>query len=146
MHLRRTPFARQMHNEGHDRPIVLERLAPGPRPTELDIGNVPQADANSVRVGQTASLTVTDLSSRTFAGTVTRTANALDPASINIANVRVRAINSEGTKAYYHQWSGGYQRQLSPVLVVSADYVGTKGERHRQSGPRVGFAVGLDEV
>ena len=56
-------------------------------------------------------------------------ANALDPASINIANVRVRAINSEGTKAYYHQWSGGYQRQLSPVLVVSADYVGTKGER-----------------
>jgi len=53
--------------------------------------------------------------------------NALDPARLNIANVRVRAINSEGTKTFYHQWSGGYQRQLSPMLVVSADYVGTKG-------------------
>jgi hypothetical protein len=55
-------------------------------------------------------------------------ANALDPARINIANVRVRAINPEGTKTYYHQWSAGWQRQLSATLVVSADYIGTKGE------------------
>jgi outer membrane receptor protein involved in Fe transport len=52
---------------------------------------------------------------------------ALDPARLTIANVRIRAINQEGIKSYYHQWSGGYQRQLSPALVVSADYVGTKG-------------------
>ncbi len=55
-------------------------------------------------------------------------ANALDPARINIANVRVRAINPEGTKTYFHQWSGGWQRQLSATMVVSADYIGTKGE------------------
>ncbi|HEV8346945.1 MAG TPA: TonB-dependent receptor [Vicinamibacterales bacterium] len=53
--------------------------------------------------------------------------NSLDPATINIRNVRVRAINPEGTKTYYQQWSGGAQRQLSASMVVSADYVGTKG-------------------
>jgi hypothetical protein len=55
-------------------------------------------------------------------------ANALDPASVDIRNVRVRAINPEGNKAFYHQWSAGVQRQLTNTLVVSADYVGTKGE------------------
>jgi len=53
--------------------------------------------------------------------------NILDPNRINVANVRVRAINPDGDKTYYHQWSGGYQRQLSQVLVVSADYTGSKG-------------------
>jgi outer membrane receptor protein involved in Fe transport len=53
--------------------------------------------------------------------------NALDPATINIRNVRIRAINPAGTKTYYQQWSGGIQRQLSTYMVVSADYVGTKG-------------------
>jgi hypothetical protein len=51
----------------------------------------------------------------------------LDPASLNIRNVRIRAINAEGTKTFYHQWSAGAQRQLSQYMVVTADYVGTKG-------------------
>ena len=43
--------------------------------------NVPQADAGSVRVGQHATLIVADLRGRKFSGLVTRTSNALDPAS-----------------------------------------------------------------
>src|SRR5256714_2241636 len=56
-------------------------------------------------------------------------ANALDTASVSLLNVRVRAINPSGTKTYYQQWSGGAQRQLTSTLVVSADYVGTKGAK-----------------
>src|SRR5206468_1884295 len=51
----------------------------------------------------------------------------LDPTKINVSSVRVRAINPEGVKAYFQQWSGGIQRELTSTLVVSADYVGTKG-------------------
>jgi RND family efflux transporter MFP subunit len=43
--------------------------------------SVPQADADSVRVGQKASLTIPDLHGRAFAGVVTRTANSLDPST-----------------------------------------------------------------
>jgi len=43
--------------------------------------NVPQADAESVRVGQHAVLVIPDLPGRGFPGAVTRTANALDPAT-----------------------------------------------------------------
>jgi len=54
-------------------------------------------------------------------------ADFLDPSKITVASVRVRAINPEGTKTYFHQWSGGAQRELTSTLVVSADYVGTQG-------------------
>src|SRR5262249_34319526 len=40
--------------------------------------SVPQADADSVRVGQRATLSIPDLPGRKFPGTVTRTSNALD--------------------------------------------------------------------
>src|SRR5262249_27858835 len=53
--------------------------------------------------------------------------DTLDPTKINITNVRIRAINPEGTKTFYQQWSAGMQRQLSTYMMVSADYVGTKG-------------------
>ncbi len=43
--------------------------------------NVPQADADSVKVGQIAKLTVSNLPGRTFVGHVARTANSLDPAT-----------------------------------------------------------------
>jgi hypothetical protein len=51
-------------------------------------------------------------------------ANFLTP---NLAVQRIRAINPEGTKAYYDQWSVGGQKQLMTTLVLTADYVGTKG-------------------
>ncbi len=51
----------------------------------------------------------------------------LDPAQLDLRRVRIRAVNPKGTKTYFHQWSAGLQRQLSSTMVVSADYVGTKG-------------------
>lgn len=43
--------------------------------------NVPQADSDSVKAGQTAKLTVSNLPGRTFMGRVARTASSLDPAT-----------------------------------------------------------------
>jgi RND family efflux transporter MFP subunit len=43
--------------------------------------NVPQADADSVKVGQTAKLTVSNMPGRTFLGRVARTASSLDPST-----------------------------------------------------------------
>jgi RND family efflux transporter MFP subunit len=58
--------------------------------------NVPQADAKSVRVGQTATLTIPDLPGKQFKGTVARTANALDPATRTLL-VEVQVSNTAGT-------------------------------------------------
>jgi len=57
--------------------------------------NVPQAAANAVRVGQAATLTVSNFPGRTFQGRVTRTANALDPASRTML-VEVGVANEDG--------------------------------------------------
>jgi RND family efflux transporter MFP subunit len=58
--------------------------------------NVPQSSANAVHVGQTAALTVSNFPGRTFRGTVTRTANALDPSSRTML-IEVDVPNAEGT-------------------------------------------------
>jgi len=57
--------------------------------------NVPQAVSNSVHVGQLATLTVSNFPGRTFDGRVTRTANALDPASRTML-VEVGVANPDG--------------------------------------------------
>jgi len=57
--------------------------------------NVPQAASNSVHVGQAARLTVSNFPARTFDGRVTRTANALDPASRTML-VEVGVPNPDG--------------------------------------------------
>jgi RND family efflux transporter MFP subunit len=57
--------------------------------------NVPQANADDVHVGQTASLATPELPERKFSGAVTRTANALDPASRTLL-VEVQVPNPEG--------------------------------------------------
>ena len=57
--------------------------------------NVPQASVNSVRVGQAATLTVSHFPGRSFRGTVTRTAKALDPASRTML-VEVDVPNADG--------------------------------------------------
>jgi RND family efflux transporter MFP subunit len=56
--------------------------------------NLPQDSANSIHVGQPAVLTVSNFPGRTFHGTVSRTANALDPASRTML-VEVDVPNSE---------------------------------------------------
>ena len=57
--------------------------------------NVPQANASSVHQGQAASLSVSSLPGRRFAGTVARTANALDPSSRTML-VEVEVPNKDG--------------------------------------------------
>jgi len=58
--------------------------------------NVPQDYANAVHVGQTATLTVSNFPGRSFSGRVTRTANALDPASRTML-VEIGVPNPDGT-------------------------------------------------
>ena len=57
--------------------------------------NVPQSSASDVHVGQTASLATPELPERKFSGAVTRTANAMDPASRTLL-VEVQVPNPEG--------------------------------------------------
>lgn len=57
--------------------------------------NAPQSSASDVHVGQLASLATPELPERKFSGTVTRTANALDPASRTLL-VEVQVPNPEG--------------------------------------------------
>lgn len=57
--------------------------------------NLPQSEAGNVRVGQHASLTVAERPGRKFDGTVTRTSNALDPASRTLLT-ELQAVNSGG--------------------------------------------------
>jgi RND family efflux transporter MFP subunit len=57
--------------------------------------NVPQANSSEVHDGQQARLTVSNLPGRKFAGTVARSANALDPASRTLL-VEVRVPNPDG--------------------------------------------------
>jgi RND family efflux transporter MFP subunit len=57
--------------------------------------DVPQAYEGSVRVGQSARLTVPNLPGRLFPGTITRTANSLDPSSRTML-VEVQVPNTDG--------------------------------------------------
>jgi RND family efflux transporter MFP subunit len=57
--------------------------------------NVPQTNADSIRAGQTAQLTVSNLPGRRFTGTVARTANSLDPNSRTML-VEVQVENRDG--------------------------------------------------
>ena len=57
--------------------------------------NVPQTSASSVRVGQPAVLTVSNLPGRVFHGNVARTANALDPANRTML-IEVAVPNPDG--------------------------------------------------
>ena len=57
--------------------------------------NLPQSSADSVKVGQTAKLTVSNLPGRTFLGRVARTANSLDPATRTLL-VEIQVPNTAG--------------------------------------------------
>src|SRR5581483_9059227 len=57
--------------------------------------NVPQANADDIHVGQMASLATPELPERKFSGSVTRTANALDPSSRTLL-VEVQVPNPDG--------------------------------------------------
>lgn len=94
--------------------------------------NVPQADSGSVRVGQHATLIVPDLGGRKFSGLVTRTANALDPASRTLL-VEVQLDNAGGAllPGMYSEVDLAVPR-AAPPLLIPADTLVVRG-----NGPQV---------
>ena len=94
--------------------------------------NVPQADSGSVRVGQHATLSVTDLGGRKFSGQVTRTSNALDPASRTLL-AEVQVDNSSGAlmPGMYSEVDLAVPR-TDPPLLIPADTLVVRGD-----GPQV---------
>jgi RND family efflux transporter MFP subunit len=94
--------------------------------------NVPQADADSVRVGQQATLVIPDLPGRKFTGTVARTANALDPATRTLL-AEIQVSNPRGVllPGMYTQVDLSVPRK-DPPLVIPADTLVV-----RSDGPQV---------
>ncbi len=82
--------------------------------------NVPQSSASDVRVGQSASLATPELPERKFSGAVTRTANALDPASRTLL-VEVQVPNPEGKllPGMYVEVDLHLPRKDPPLLIPS---------------------------
>jgi RND family efflux transporter MFP subunit len=102
--------------------------------------NVPQMDAESVRVGQKATLAIADLNGRTFSGRVARTANALDPATRTLL-VEVQIDNAAGglMPGMYTQVELAVPRKNPPLLIPADTLV------VRSDGPQVAV-VGADGV
>jgi multidrug efflux pump subunit AcrA (membrane-fusion protein) len=94
--------------------------------------NVPQADADSVRTGQKATLSIADFGGRTFTGLVTRTANALDPATRTLL-VEIQVPNPAGAlmPGMYTQVDLAVPRK-NPPLVIPGDTLVV-----RSDGPQV---------
>jgi RND family efflux transporter MFP subunit len=80
--------------------------------------NVPQTNANSIRVGQAASLRISTLPGRNFPGTVARTANSLDPASRTML-VEIRVPNPDRAllPGMYAQVDLSSPRTNPPLLI-----------------------------
>ena len=82
--------------------------------------NVPQGNDSEVRVGQTATLSTADLPDRKFNGMVTRTANALDPATRTLL-VEIQVPNPDGKllPGTYAQVDLNLPRKDPPILIPS---------------------------
>ena len=80
--------------------------------------NVPQTNASSMRPGQAAQLTVSNLPNRRFTGTIARTANALDPTSRTML-VEVQVPNTDGAllPGMYAQVDLSSARAEAPLLI-----------------------------
>lgn len=94
--------------------------------------SVPQADADSVHVGQRASLSIPDLPGRKFPGTVTRTSNALDSVTRTLLT-EVQVANESGTllPGMYAQVDLSVPRK-DPPLAIPGDTLIV-----RANGPQV---------
>ena len=82
--------------------------------------NAPQADAQDIRVGQAATLSTEELPNRKFRGIVTRSANALDPASRTLL-VEVQVPNPDGKllPGMYVEVNFNLPRSDPPLLLTS---------------------------
>lgn len=102
--------------------------------------NVPQANIASIRPGQQASLEFSELSGRKFSGTVTRTANALDPSSRTLLT-EVQVPNPDGAllPGMYAQVDLNTVR-ADPPLTIPGDALITR------ANGAVAAVVGHDHV
>jgi len=102
--------------------------------------NVPQVDSGNVRVGQHATLIVPDLGGRKFSGVVTRTSNALDPATRTLLT-EVQVDNGGGSliPGMYSQVDLAVPRK-DPPLLIPGDTLVVRGD-----GPQVAV-VGADGI
>jgi RND family efflux transporter MFP subunit len=82
--------------------------------------NIPQTHASSVRPGQSAQLTVSNLPGRQFAGTVARIAGALDPTSRTML-VELNVPNADNAllPGMYAQVVLSSARTAAPLLIPS---------------------------
>jgi len=94
--------------------------------------NVPQGQSDMVRRGQAATLTIPDLSGRQFRGTVSRTANALDPATRTLL-VELEVPNGSGVlmPGMYAQVDLSIPRTNPPLMIPGDTLV------VRADGPQV---------
>ena len=126
--------------------------------------NLPQTDAAAVRPGQQATVSIADLPGRKFTGLVTRTSNALDPATRTLLT-EVQLANPEGAllPGMYAQVELTVPRPQASLLirgdtlVVRADgpqvaMIGPGGRIHfvhvqlgRDFGDRLEVLSGLEE-
>jgi RND family efflux transporter MFP subunit len=103
--------------------------------------NVPQSEAESVRVGQTAALQFSELQNRKFTGIVTRTSNALDPASRTLLT-EVEVPNPGGTllPGMFTQVDLQVLRKTPPLLIPGDTLV------VRADGTQVAVVDGAGQV
>jgi RND family efflux transporter MFP subunit len=108
--------------------------------------NVPQTDASSVRPGQPALLTVPNLPGRHFAGSVARTANALDPASRTML-VEVQVPNPEGAllPGMYAEVDLRSSRP-TPPLLIPADALVVRAEGTQVALVRADHTVHFQKI
>jgi RND family efflux transporter MFP subunit len=94
--------------------------------------NLPQADAESVKVGQHAIVSIAELPGRKFDGIVTRTSNALDPATRTLLT-EVQVHNTDGAlmPGMFAQVDLTVPRKFPPLLIPGDTLV------VRSDGPQV---------
>lgn len=94
--------------------------------------NLPQSEADSVRVGQQAIITVAELPERKFKGTVARTANALDPATRTLLT-EIQVPNQDGRlmPGMFAQVDLAVPRKNPPLMIPGDTLV------VRSDGPQV---------
>jgi RND family efflux transporter MFP subunit len=94
--------------------------------------NLPQADAESVKVGQHAIVSIAELPGRKFDGTVTRTSNALDPATRTLlTELQVRNADGALMPGMFAQVDLTVPRKFPPLLIPGDTLV------VRSDGPQV---------
>jgi len=108
--------------------------------------NVPQVNASEVRTGEPARLSVSNLPGRQFAGTVARTASALDPATRTLL-VEVHVPNSDGAllPGMYARVELIGARSNAPVRIPS-DALIVRGEGTEVAVVRDGHTVHLQRI